>query len=180
MIMYKISSSISRQNSFCLEDGQSTLTETLSSTNQLFSEPPLLTKRVLCGVTANLKLLKNNCKYQVVSKSKTIVFFLGTSNDEVEASVSVNMKTIEIEEPPKKPVYIPSKPVQMEKPPKKPAYIPSKPVKIKEEPRQPVYIPSKPVPMSGLADYIKKNKSSRSGFQHDYEVQCHSSSFLLL
>ncbi|XP_033636797.1 receptor-type tyrosine-protein phosphatase kappa-like [Asterias rubens] len=110
----------------------------------------------------------------------------GTSNDEVEASVSVNMKTIEIEEPPKKPVYIPSKPVkmeeppkkpayipskpvQMEKPPKKPAYIPSKPVKIKEEPKQPVYTPSKPVPMSGLADYIKKNKSSRSGFQHDYE-----------
>ncbi|XP_071799484.1 receptor-type tyrosine-protein phosphatase mu-like isoform X2 [Asterias amurensis] len=111
----------------------------------------------------------------------------GTSNNEVEASVSVNMKTVEMEEEPKKPVYIPSKSVKMEAPPKKPVYIPSKPVKMEEPPKKPVYIPSKsvkmeeppkkqpvsipskPVPMSGLADYIKKNKSSRSGFQHDYE-----------
>ena len=37
---------------------------------------------------------------------------------------------------------------------------------------KPVFTPSDPVPLSGLADYIKNKKSSKTGFQHDYEVWC--------
>ncbi len=67
----------------------------------------------------------------------------GPSDKELIASVSVPMTT-EIEE---------GKPEQ----------------KLPSKKKKPVFKPSEPVPMSDLADYIKRNKSSQSGFQHDYE-----------